>query len=362
MNIPGVHSRQAGALGLVLASATLSSCRALWGFEELSGVEMDDASAADDSGPDLDAGDEGDTSLIDSSFPPAKRSCAALTSRCGPTGAIDCCESPLVPGGTFKRSFDGIDGGSYTDPQYIAEVSSYRLDMFEVTVGRFRAFVDAYPGSLPAAGAGKNPKNFSDTGWNDAWNATAMPPTREALSAAITCQTHPTATWTAAPGANETKAINCITWFEAFAFCIWDGGRLPSEAEWNFAAAGGSEQRARPWSTPPSSTAIDSTYAVYGNAAAAPVQVGLKSPKGDGRWGHADLAGNVFEWTRDFLRVPYAMTSCSDCADLSPADEWAIRGGSVFTIDVSLFSSFRAGAGKTFKRGYDIGVRCARPL
>ena len=62
-----------------------------------------------------------------------------------------------------------------------------------------------------------------------------------------------------------------MNWFESYAFCIWDGGFLASEAEWNYAAAGGSEQRYYPWSSPATSTTIDGTYAVFFTSSTADV-------------------------------------------------------------------------------------------
>jgi hypothetical protein len=66
-------------------------------------------------------------------------------------------------------------------------------------------------------------------------------------------------TWTDTVGPNENLPMNCVPWYKAFAFCVWDGGRLPTEAEWNYAATGGNEQRKYPWG----STAPDDALAVF---------------------------------------------------------------------------------------------------
>src|SRR6185503_8188479 len=109
-----------------------------------------------------------------------------------------------------------------------------------ITVGRFRAFVEAYPGSKPKPGNGAHPL-ITGSGWDMMWDG-SLPSDKAALTMALKCDST-YATWTDAPGVNENLPMNCITWYDAFAFCAWDKGRLPTEAEWNYAAAGGGEQR-----------------------------------------------------------------------------------------------------------------------
>ena len=146
-------------------------------------------------------------------------------------------------------------------------VDAFMLDTFEVTVGRFRAFVSAglgtqaHPPSISSGASGRVP----DSGWRSeltAGLATDTPALRARLQSG--CATPALASWTDVPGAREVVPINCVDWFTAFAFCTWDGGRLATEAEWNFAAAGGAEQRVYPWSVPSSDGTIDATYASFG--------------------------------------------------------------------------------------------------
>jgi formylglycine-generating enzyme required for sulfatase activity len=281
-------------------------------------------------------------------------SCEGIGAACGPNASTHCCSAMQVPGGSFSRSYDGV---TYTDPQYLATVSPFLLDRYEITVGRFHNFVKAYPNNLPSAGDGKNPNNNQqDPGWNDSWNG-QLPADQSALKTSLAC---PGGTWTDSPGGNETKPINCVSWYLAFAFCIWDGGRLPTEAEWNYAAAGGGGaegQRVYPWSNPPGSTVIDATYAVYQPASIG--TVGSKSTKGDARYSQADMAGNVSEWVLDWYAYPYPSTSCNDCANFAATSDRAIRGGNYLSVPDIVKVSVRTSAPPGYT-GSSLGWRCAR--
>jgi formylglycine-generating enzyme required for sulfatase activity len=157
----------------------------------------------------------------------------------------------------------------------------------------------------------------------------------------------------------------CLTWFEAFAFCAWDGGRLPTEAEWNYAAAGGDEQRPFPWgSDEPSATlaAFDCTAdaSEAGICSATDIlSVGARSPMGDGRWGQFDLAGNAYEWVYDSFTSPY-INPCDNCAE-SDSPSRVLRGGSFSDEASFILSSSRFGA-LPHNRTVNFGGRCARDL
>jgi len=292
-------------------------------------------------------------------------SCAELTKTCGVSGTDDCCSSLGVPGGSYYRSYDLASNGDTSSP---ATVSEFRLDKYEVTVGRFRAFVNAGMGtqtSPPSPGTGAHAK-IGGSGWDASWNSSLVVNTA-ALVAAVKCDST-YQTWTDTPAANEHRPMNCVTWYEAMAFCVWDGGYLATEAEWNYAAAGGDQQRAYPWSSPANSLTLDGSHASYydgtncvgdgvaGCAVTDLVAVGSK-PLGDGRWGQSDLAGNVWEWTLD--RYAAYGNPCLDCVKTAMASNRVFRGGSFLTVATNLRAGFRSYSGPA-DRYYYIGVRCAR--
>ena len=293
-------------------------------------------------------------------------SCSNLAPTCGPNANADCCASNPVTGistPTFYRSYDGVTQG-YTSQAYPAQVSDFRLDNYEVTVGRFRAFVGAYSQNMIAVGAGKNPNNPSDPGWDTAWNA-SLNATALAMTTALKCSLQ---TWKDNVGSAtaESLPINCVNWFEAEAFCIWDGGRLPTEAEWNYAAAGGTRQRVFPWgSTVPGD---DANLAVYGcyyptpmaNCNANSIAPVGSVPAGNGWYGQSDLAGNMWEWTQDWWVNQYTISTCINCANLTTmSSARIIRGGSLNYGLPYLYNSNRYYAPPA-GRGFSTGFRCAR--
>jgi sulfatase modifying factor 1 len=296
-------------------------------------------------------------------------SCAGLQPTCGPAGAAPCCDSLLVPGGTFYRSYDVATDNQFPDMTNPATVSDFRLDTYEVTVGRYRQFFDAGLGTQanpPAAGAGARSLNgmADQGGWDPAWNAN-LPADSAALDAALNCDGMQ-GSWTTTPGANESLPINCMSWYDAVAFCAWDGGFVPTEAEWNYVASGGNQQRAYPWSSPPSSMTDDCSYANQNTGTAFCVnppkgfvnRVGSESPKGDGRWGHADLGGNLLEWTLDWYNQSY-VNPCVDCADMTMNASRTLRGGFWFGVPYEMRTALRGGDDPKI-RGSGGGMRCAR--
>jgi formylglycine-generating enzyme len=278
---------------------------------------------------------------------------------CGPAGTTftecgveSCCRSFLVPGGAYDRFDEDSDVPLPTD------VGPFFLDKFEVTVGRFRQFVSAYAEVLSTTlkdGAGTSDHVVGDSGWNSAF---VMPVDKAALTTDL--KSCAGATWSDDVLTNNTLPLNCVSFNVAYAFCIWDEGRLSTEAEWQFAAGGGNQRRTYPWLPPVAGPEINHTYANYaetGDDGSIPMDVG-STPLGNGRWGHADLAGNLREWTLDYFHPAYP-TSCTNCLDTTASSERSQRGGAYSTPFDALFVAAHTGVQPALLRSYS-GFRCAR--
>lgn len=287
---------------------------------------------------------------------PLGASCVGLAKTCGASSNDSCCNSPEVLGGTYYRSYDLAGDAMSGNTDYPAAVNDFRFDKYEVTVGRFRAFVNAGMGtqsSPPSTQTGAH-KDIVGSGWDANWNVNLAANTAT-LIAAVKCDST-NQTWTDTPGPNEDRPMSCITWYEAMAFCVWDGGYLPTEAEWNYAATGGDQQRAYPWSNPAGSLIIDGSLASYMDGGHSLAVVGTRPP-GDSRWGQSDLAGNVAEWILDWSGS--YTNPCADCALLKAASNRVIRGGSFEDPASNLRVSSRFSE-NPMNRDSSKGVRCAK--
>jgi formylglycine-generating enzyme required for sulfatase activity len=265
---------------------------------------------------------------------------------------------------------------------YSTTVSSFRLDAFEVTVGRFRAFVGAVtsaagvPGWSPSAGALSPPVGAGkhahlnggngllnsgsgggyESGWQAAWPA--MPTSPATWNAQLSSCTASFDTWNAG---RDALPISCVTWYQAYAFCIWDNAFLPSVSEFNYAFMGGTNEWTYPWgngSPTPSLAVYKPGFTGTGTFnGIAPVG---SLPAGAARWGQLDLAGNLWEWQLDWADTPSATQSCTDCADTNSAQGNRIIRGGDFTDDtVSLSASDTTSDSPSTTYG-NYGVRCAR--
>jgi formylglycine-generating enzyme required for sulfatase activity len=306
-----------------------------------------------------------------------------------------CCASLAVTGGTFHRTY--LNAGTGHGPSGeadLATVSAFRLDKYDVTVGRFRQFVNALlpadggPGWTPAPGSGKHAYLNGGQGLaNSASPGTYEPGWVAADDGAIGvsrpllpygCDMF--ATWTDSPGTNENLPMNCINWYEAYAFCIWDGGFLPSETEWEYAAAGGSQQREYPWGSTDPGTGNQYAivggpvgYCDYPNAGGCTGAVNIApvgtATLGAGLWGQLDLDGTLWQWTMDWFVETAGddnyVNPCTDCAALTTPSaglaelDQRIYRGSMFEEAIVAVPQAREEDGPVNRFGY-VGFRCAR--
>lgn len=232
-----------------------------------------------------------------------------------------------VPGGSFRA---GERIGPLDDTVVYHRVAPFLLDATEVTVAAYAACVRA--GRCTPAAATVRWEGLVDAErarWSAACN-------RDRADRAD----HP---------------VNCVDWEQAAAFCAWAGKRLPTEAEWEWAARGAAAGTVFPWGNePPSDRACWSGAAEGTDGSRAGTCPVGSHPGGGTLSGLQDLAGNVWEWTatRD--------TVYADSRGRGGTPVRIARGGGFGDSAPGRLAAAARAKDVPGSRAADLGFRCAR--
>jgi len=248
-----------------------------------------------------------------------------------------------IPPGSFRMGCSPGDGQCVADEEpahSVTQTKSFWMGQTEVTVGAYQRFAQATGRAMPP-----EPK-FEGRSLNPGWK-------------------------------DELQPMTMVSWEDAAAYCSWAGGRLPTEAEWEYAARAGTagprygELDAIAWYADNSGKAQIDAQRIWEQEAATYVErrrqnanrprgVGQKRPNG---WGLYDMLGNVWEWVADWYGKDYYGASKSPDPQGPPGGEYrALRGGSWDGFAWVVRASVRFGSRPGVRGDRDFGFRCAREV
>jgi formylglycine-generating enzyme len=233
-----------------------------------------------------------------------------------------------IPGGTFEMGGDNEQASADEYPKHTVQLSAFYMDATEVTNAQFKKFVDA-TGYITTAEKKPDWEELKKT----------LPPGTEKpadsllVAASLVFKTsngpvdlndysqwwswvkgadwkHPQGPASDIKGKDNYPVVH-VSWDDAMAYCKWAGKRLPTEAEWEFAARGGLINNIYPWGNEPVNSGKPKTNSWEGKfpyhnekkdgyITSAPVK--SFTPNGYGLY---DMAGNVWEWCSDLYNHDY---------------------------------------------------------
>lgn len=252
----------------------------------------------------------------------------------------------LIPAGQFQMGGVPEDVKDFPDgqlltfhaerPVHSVTLSAYYIDKYEVTSARYRTFLEA----------------VADGGTE--WDHPDQPADRGHQPRYVTDDLN----------GDDQPAVG-LNWYDAYAYCKWAGKRLPTEAEWEFAARGSDGVLKYPWGEgDPNAEGIwwANYHPLVGRGAdghrwSAPVG---SYPDGVSPFGLMDMSGNAEEWVQDWYSVNYYRLTEGAEDPQGPLDgnKKVIKGGS-YEAPVHQIRIAMRHYGRPHDKGPRIGFRCA---
>jgi formylglycine-generating enzyme required for sulfatase activity len=231
-----------------------------------------------------------------------------------------------IPAGTFKMGCSSSDTACWENeyPLHTVYLSTYSIDKYEVVNARYKACVDADGCTAP-----HNTRSY----------------TRQSYYGNQTYDNYP---------------VIYVDWYQAAAFCAWEGKRLPTEAEWEKAARGANDTRIYPWGNQAPDCTLANIYYNKADCVGDTSEVG-SYPAGASPYGVLDMAGNVGEWVNDWFQPGYYSSQSSWSNPLGPSmsDYKVLRGGTWDGYWYDARVSYRYG-GYPANQANLRGFRCSR--
>lgn len=247
-----------------------------------------------------------------------------------------------IPPGTFRMGCSDGDGDCLAREKPSHEVRITRgfwMGQTDVTTGAYKKYARATGKAMP-----DEPVAIGNRNLNPHWSMDSVPMTR-------------------------------VAWAEARDYCAWSGTRLPTEAEWEYAARAGTTgprygelNDIAWWGSNSGDTPIDadeirkSDKANFGQrmveSGGRPHDAGLKRPNAFQLY---DMLGNVWQWTADWYKSPYESSSGAETDPQGPVtgELRVLRGGSWGSHSGDVRVSTRLG-GQLLVHSVDFGFRCVR--